>query len=168
MRGWRAPTIVRFLNKPTILSLGFERCLTQQCTPRRHPDPDYLRDVYTWAYLTPLAIKIFDRQVAVQTILWGNAQRASQYHLSGELTPGDRVFPANRRLRVPISTGGGAHRPLGPVRCSGHRTVQVALTRRKLAGYPQAHVTWERAAAPRPASMMSSIASSCCTKCRTQ
>src|SRR4051794_19784497 len=53
--------------------------------------PDYLREVYTWAYLTPLATRIFDRQIAVQTILWGNAQRLIDDVLA-ELQPGDRVF----------------------------------------------------------------------------
>ena len=37
--------------------------------------PSYLRDVYSWAYLTPRLAGWFDRQIVVQTILWGNAQR---------------------------------------------------------------------------------------------
>lgn len=111
--------------------------------------PDYLRDVYTWAYLTPLAIKIFDRQVAVQTILWGNAQRLINAVLA-ELTPGDRVFqPAAvyGSLSAQVAERIG---PLGQLDVRDIAPIQVALTRRKLAGYPQAHVTWGDAAAPAP------------------
>ncbi|MEI8395963.1 MAG: rhodoquinone biosynthesis methyltransferase RquA [Rhodospirillaceae bacterium] len=37
--------------------------------------PAYLRDIYTWAYLTPLAVAIFDHQPIVSMILWGNFHR---------------------------------------------------------------------------------------------
>src|SRR5262245_24468448 len=37
--------------------------------------PSYLRDVYSWAYLTPRLAGWLDRQIVVQAILWGNAQR---------------------------------------------------------------------------------------------
>src|SRR5690242_21447876 len=53
--------------------------------------PDYLRAVYRWAYVTPLATKLLDRQLVVQAILWGNAQRLIDDVLA-ELRPGDRVF----------------------------------------------------------------------------
>lgn len=111
--------------------------------------PDYLRDVYTWAYLTPLATQIFDRQVAVQTILWGNAQHLIDDVLA-EIVPGDRVFqPAavygslSRQIAEQVGSFGQLDvRDIAPI--------QVALTRRKLAGYPQAHVSWGDAAVPAP------------------
>ena len=37
--------------------------------------PDYLRKTYWWAYLHPRAVKIFERQWIVNSILWGNFAR---------------------------------------------------------------------------------------------
>ena len=109
--------------------------------------PDYLRDVYTWAYLTPLATKIFDRQLAVQTILWGNAQRLID-DLLAEVTPGDRVFqPAAvyGSLSQQVAERVGA---FGELDVCDIAPIQVALTKRKLSAYPQARVSWGDAALP--------------------
>lgn len=35
--------------------------------------PDYLRDVYWWAYVLPFSIYALDRQYLVNLVLWGNA-----------------------------------------------------------------------------------------------
>jgi ubiquinone/menaquinone biosynthesis C-methylase UbiE len=37
--------------------------------------PDYLRDTYSWAYVTPEAVRRFERQWLVNLILWGNFAR---------------------------------------------------------------------------------------------
>jgi ubiquinone/menaquinone biosynthesis C-methylase UbiE len=37
--------------------------------------PDYLRDLYWWAYVHPRAIRFFERQWLVNLILWGNYGR---------------------------------------------------------------------------------------------
>jgi len=103
------------------------------------PVPDYLRKVYTWAYLTPWLTGILDRQVIVQAILWGNAQR-----LIGDVLalvkPGDRIFqPAavygnfSRQIANRIGRRGRLEvRDIAPL--------QVALTRDKLTDLPQANV----------------------------
>lgn len=109
--------------------------------------PDYLRSVYNWAYLTPWLAGLLDRQLVVQTILWGNAQKLINEVLS-ELRPGQRVFqPAavygdfSRQVAGTIGAGGRVDvRDIAPL--------QVNLTRRKLADLPQAHVGWGDAAAP--------------------
>lgn len=56
-----------------------------------YPIPDYLRNVYTWAYLTPWLTGFLDRQFVVQAILWGNAQRLIGDVLAA-VKPGDRIF----------------------------------------------------------------------------
>jgi SAM-dependent methyltransferase len=109
--------------------------------------PSYLRDVYSWAYLTPRLAGWLDRQVVVQTILWGNAQRLIGDVLA-EVKPGDRVFqPAavygdfSRQLAAKIGSKGQLDvRDIAPL--------QVSLTRRKLADLPQAHVSRGDAAEP--------------------
>jgi len=109
--------------------------------------PDYLRSFYSWAYLTPWLARILDRQVVVQTILWGNAQKLIKEVLS-ELKPGHQVFQ-------PAAVYGNFSRQVaGRIGAEGRLEVrdiaplQVNLTRRKLANIPQAHVCWGDAAAP--------------------
>lgn len=39
------------------------------------PVPEYLKEVYWWAYLHPNAVHVFERQWLVDAILWGNFNR---------------------------------------------------------------------------------------------
>ena len=44
--------------------------------PRPAPDiPNYLEQVYWWAYLHPSAVRLFEREWLVNAILWGNFAR---------------------------------------------------------------------------------------------
>jgi ubiquinone/menaquinone biosynthesis C-methylase UbiE len=109
--------------------------------------PAYLSDVYTWAYLTPRLTGLLDRQVVVQTILWGNAQRLIDGVLAC-LKPGDAVFqPAavygdfSRQVAAAIGSQGRLEvRDIAPL--------QVSLTRRKVADLAQVHVARADAATP--------------------
>jgi hypothetical protein len=56
-----------------------------------NPIPDYLRNVYAWEYLTPWLTGLLDRQVVVQAILWGNAQRLIRDVLAA-VKSGDRII----------------------------------------------------------------------------
>lgn len=111
------------------------------------PVPAYLRDVYTWAYLTPWLTHILDRQVVVQAILWGNAQRLIDDVLAA-VKPGDRIFqPAavygnfSRQIAEQIGRRGRLEvRDIAPL--------QVELTRDKLLGLSQANVARGDAADP--------------------
>jgi SAM-dependent methyltransferase len=102
--------------------------------------PAYLRDVYSWAYLTPWLAGWLDRQLVVQTILWGNAQRLINDVLT-ETKSDDHVFqPAavygdfSRQVAQKIGLAGRLEvRDVAPL--------QVDLTRRKLADLPQARVS---------------------------
>jgi ubiquinone/menaquinone biosynthesis C-methylase UbiE len=109
--------------------------------------PAYLSDVYTWAYLTPRLTGFLDRQIVVQTILWGNAQHLIDGVLAC-LKPGDAVFqPAavygdfSRQVAATIGSQGRLEvRDIAPL--------QVSLTRRKLADLANVHVARANAAAP--------------------
>jgi SAM-dependent methyltransferase len=111
------------------------------------PIPDYLSNVYTWAYLTPWLTGILDRQAVVQAILWGNAQRLIGDVLAA-VKPGDRIFqPAavygtfSRQLAGQIGRQGRLEiRDIAPL--------QVALTRQKLEGLQQVHVACGNAVSP--------------------
>jgi SAM-dependent methyltransferase len=55
--------------------------------------PDYLVDTYSWAYLRPRSLRLLDRHLVVNGILWGN------YHglvkaASSEFARGDHVLQA--------------------------------------------------------------------------
>ena len=120
---------------------------SSQLTAR--PLPDYLRNVYTWAYLTPWLTGFLDRQVVVQAILWGNAQRLIGDVLTA-VKPGDRVFQ-------PAAVYGSFSRQLaerigrnGRLDVCDIAPLQVALTRQKLAGLPQVHVACCNAVEPEP------------------
>lgn len=109
--------------------------------------PAYLRDVYTWAYLTPWLTGFLDRQVVVQTILWGNAQRLIDAVLA-EVRPGDLVFqPAavygsfSRQLAERLG-------PSGQLEIRDIAPLQTDLTRRKLADLPRVNVARRDATDP--------------------
>ena len=55
------------------------------------PLPAYLQQVYWWAYLHPVAVRIFERQWLVNLILWGNFARLRDVALDeiGRSIPGD-------------------------------------------------------------------------------
>lgn len=101
--------------------------------------PDYLRDTYTWAYLSRLGTRVFDRQPVVNAILWGNARRLIRW-VTSQLRPGQHVMqPAavygsfSRDLAAALG-------PDGRLEVSDVAPIQVALTRRKLSGVRQAEV----------------------------
>lgn len=110
--------------------------------------PAYLREVYAWAYLRPVIAALLDRQSVVEAILWGNAHRLIARVLA-EMQPGWRVLqPAavygtfSRQLAAALG-------PTGRLEVGDIAPLQVALTRRKLAGFRQASVNLGDAAEPR-------------------
>ena len=111
------------------------------------PIPDYMRDVYTWAYLTPWLAELLDRQIVVQTILWGNAQKLIAAVLA-QIRPGDKIYqPAAvyGSLSRQLADKAGPH---GRLEVRDISPLQVTRTRIKLAGIPQANVERGDAAEP--------------------
>jgi len=101
--------------------------------------PDYLQDVYYWAYLNPRNVKLLDREIVVRTILW-------QQHIKlrnaafAEIEPGQRVLQSacvygsfSARLAEHIG-------PEGTLDVYDVAEIQVNNTRRKLRAYPHATV----------------------------
>ncbi|SEQ96357.1 Methyltransferase domain-containing protein [Faunimonas pinastri] len=109
--------------------------------------PEYLKNTYRWAYLDARTAPILDRHLVVQAILWGNADRLMDRAIA-EFSPGDHVLqPAavygNFSQRLAAHLG-----PEGRLQVSDIAPLQVALTRRKLAAYPNAKVVRANAASP--------------------
>jgi SAM-dependent methyltransferase len=120
------------------------------CQPLRlrrfAPDiPAYLKETYTWAYLSPRSLALLDRPLVVSAILWGNYRQLLRATL-GEVQPGQRVMqPAcvygdfSPRLAAHIG-------PDGYLEVADVAPIQVANCRRKLKPYPQAAVRLRDAA----------------------
>jgi ubiquinone/menaquinone biosynthesis C-methylase UbiE len=108
--------------------------------------PDYLRETYAWAYLSPRSVRVLDRPLVVSSILWGNYRRLLAALLA-ELEPGQRVLqPAcvygDFSTRLARFLG-----PHGGLEVIDIAPIQVQHCRRKLADFPQARVRLGDAAA---------------------
>ena len=112
--------------------------------------PNYSKAVYSWAYLRPASLILFDHQAVVNAILWGNARRLERAVLA-ELTPGQRVLQpacAYGDLSPEIAAFLG---PRGRPDVSDVVPVQVENCRRKLGDFPNATVSlWDAAEAHPP------------------
>lgn len=53
--------------------------------------PDYMTEVYDWAYVDPAWVRQLDRNIVVRTLLFGNDQRLMRAYLK-EIEPGMRVW----------------------------------------------------------------------------
>ncbi len=98
--------------------------------------PDYLHDIYYWAYLNPRNVKLLDREVVVRTILWQQHKRLQRLAFA-EIEPGQSVlqstcvygsFSANLAEHI-----GRA----GTLDIVDVAKVQVDNARLKLQAYPQ-------------------------------
>lgn len=114
---------------------------------RDHALPAYLRDVYSWAYLNPRNARLLDNEAVVNTLLWGNSGRLRRAVLT-EISGGDRVLQAAHvygRLIPDLAKTVG---PAGRFDIVEIAPLQAALCRRKLRGFPSAHVRIGDAASP--------------------
>ncbi|MFQ6017342.1 MAG: rhodoquinone biosynthesis methyltransferase RquA [Kiloniellaceae bacterium] len=110
--------------------------------------PDYLTEVYSWAYLRPESVILLDRSPVVSAILWGNYRRL-QRAVRAELHPGQRVLqPAcvygdlSPRLAAFLD-------PQGRLDVSDVAPQQVENCRRKLSAFSNTTVRVWDAANPR-------------------
>jgi len=117
------------------------------------PDvPAYLKEVYTWAYLNPLSVRLLDREAVVAVILWGWHRRLQDAALA-EINPGDRVLLSSHvygQFPVRLAQKIGKSGKLDVIDVA---PVQAAHAEAKLAPYPQASVHLADAAKPFAASM---------------
>ncbi len=101
--------------------------------------PDYLQDVYYWAYINPRNVRLLDREIVVRTILW-QQHRKLQSAAFVEIEPGQRVLQTacvygsfSKNLAEHIG-------PEGSLDVFDVAEIQVINTRRKLRAYPHATV----------------------------
>jgi SAM-dependent methyltransferase len=101
--------------------------------------PDYLRDVYAWAYLNSRNVRLLDRDIVVSTILWGNNHRLQQAAFA-EFEPGQTVLQS-AHVYGDMVPNLARHLGLeGHLEAIDVAPIQVERCRRKLAGFPWARV----------------------------
>lgn len=111
------------------------------------PVPDYLFDVYRWAYIDPRNVRLLDRNIVVSAILWGNNRRLQRVTF-GEFQAGQRVLQAAHVYGDVVLNLARRIGPKGRLEAIDITPIQVACMRRKLAGLPW--VTVRRADARDP------------------
>ncbi|TVQ31626.1 MAG: class I SAM-dependent methyltransferase [Geminicoccaceae bacterium] len=123
---------------------------------RRFPRvPDYLRDVYAWAYLNPKSVKRLDHGFVAGAILWGNYRRLSDAAIA-------EFDAAMRVLQPACAYGDVAPRlatklgPDGALEMADIAPVQLRNVRKKLAPFPTSHLQ-HRDAADTPAASYDAV-----------
>ncbi len=99
--------------------------------------PDYLREVYYWAYMNPRNVRLLDHELIVSIILWGQHRRLRRAAFA-ELTAGQRVL---QPAAVYGDFSSALARHLGPesnLDVIDITPIQIASCRRKLRGLAQA------------------------------
>ena len=109
--------------------------------------PDYLVDTYSWAYLRPRSLRLLDRYLVVNGILWGN------YHslvraACAEFAAGDCILQAASVYGDLSSRLADRVGEQGFLDVIDIAPVQVAHLRRKLAGRENVRVRVADAATP--------------------
>jgi ubiquinone/menaquinone biosynthesis C-methylase UbiE len=107
--------------------------------PRPPRVPAYLREIYHWAYLDPRAVRLFDRELMVSLILWGNHRRLRRAAFT-ELRPGQKVLQS-ACVYGDFSPALARHLgPEGRLEVIDVAPIQVDGCRHKLRDFPQATV----------------------------
>ncbi len=107
--------------------------------PSKPEVPDYLQDVYYWAYINPRHVKYLDNDFVVRTILWQQHNKLQRAAFA-EIEPGQRVLQS---ACVYGSFSANLTRHIGPqgtMDVFDVAEIQVINTRKKLAAFPNATV----------------------------
>ncbi len=109
--------------------------------------PDYLRDTYYWAYISPRNVPLLDRDIVVRTILWQQHRRLQRAAFE-EIEVGQSVLqPAS--VYGDFSANLARHvGPGGSLEVTDVAPIQVSRCRQKLQALPQATVRLANALYP--------------------
>ncbi len=98
--------------------------------------PDYLHEIYYWAYLNPRNVKLLDRELVVRTILWQQHNRLQRLAFA-EIEAGQSVLQSTC-VYGKFSANLAEHiGPEGTLDIVDVAKVQVDNARLKLQAYPQ-------------------------------
>ncbi|WP_321345095.1 rhodoquinone biosynthesis methyltransferase RquA [Breoghania sp.] len=109
--------------------------------------PSYMKEIYDWAYVNPTLVALLDRQIVVQTILWGNANRLVKAAVE-EFEPGDDVLQTANVYGYLPATLARKVGPTGRYEVRDVTPIQVKRVRKKLEGMDHATVIHANAIEP--------------------
>ncbi|MGC0152350.1 rhodoquinone biosynthesis methyltransferase RquA [Chromobacterium vaccinii] len=112
--------------------------------------PDYMVEVYDWAYVNPRKARLLDRKLVVSTLLFGNDRRLMRAYLQ-QIRPGDKVWQVAHVYGDLVSRAAARVGAAGRFTLTDVTPIQVELAAGKLAGLPQARLERADAATFRPA-----------------
>lgn len=101
--------------------------------------PEYMTEVYDWAYVNPRHAAILDRNLVVRTLLFCNDQRMMRAYLE-RVRPGMRVWQVAHVYGDLVGRVADKIGPDGAFDLTDITPVQVQHAERKLRGIPQARV----------------------------
>lgn len=101
--------------------------------------PEYMIEVYDWAYVNPKWVRRLDHKLVVWILLFGNAQRLIQAYLD-QIEPGSKVWQVahvygNQVKQVAAHVG-----PKGQFDLTDVTPIQVERAKSKLVAHPYAHI----------------------------
>ena len=107
----------------------------QRPVPADYKIPDYMEKIYTWCYVKPKNVKMLDRQLVVQAILFGYFQPLANMVCS-ELKPGQKLLQCGSTYGKLVATVSKTLGPEGTYNCCDIMPIQVASCNRKMSQYP--------------------------------
>ena len=101
--------------------------------------PDYMTEVYDWAYVNPKRVDLLDRNLVVRVLLFLNDQRLMRAYLS-EIEPGMRVWQVAHVYGDLVKKAADKVGPSGAFHLTDITPAQIEHANRKLADKPWAKV----------------------------
>ncbi|PXX49583.1 rhodoquinone biosynthesis methyltransferase RquA [Aquitalea magnusonii] len=109
------------------------------CNPYYEGVPDYMTEVYDWAYVNPRRAALLDRNLVVSTLLFMNDQRLMRRYLQ-QIQPGMLVWQVAHVYGDLVQKAAARVGSQGEFVLTDITPVQVEHAVRKLRDYPQARV----------------------------
>lgn len=97
--------------------------------------PDYMTEVYDWAYVNPARVRLLDRNIVVRTLLFANDQRLMRAYLK-EIKPGMRVWQIAHVYGDLVRRAAEKAGPEGAFHLTDITPIQVEHGKKKLSGLP--------------------------------
>lgn len=134
----------------------------EHSTPCLNPTPDvpdYMMEVYDWAYVNPSWVRWLDHNIVVKTLLFCNDQRMMRAYLN-YIKPGMKVWQVAHVYGDLVRRAAQACGKDGAYYLSDITPIQIAHAHQKLSDLPQAHIRQADACtfqAPEPCDLICSF-----------
>lgn len=107
--------------------------------------PEYMTEVYDWAYVNPRYVRWLDRNIVVRVLLFFNDQRLMRSYLE-QIRPGSHVWQVAHVYGDLVKRAADKVGAEGSFQLTDVTPIQIEHAEKKLADRPWAHVTHADAA----------------------